>query len=80
MKLYAWRPKGHGEASFFVMAENEDEARKYVEAEIAKGWYYHPDGASDPELRNDYSTEGWGTEYYTLTTADVGKVIINDND
>ncbi len=84
MKLYAWQPKGHGETSFFVMAENEDQAREYVEAEIAKGWYYYADDATEAAYgqlpRNDYSTDGWGTKYYTLTVADVGQVITNDND
>ena len=80
MKLYAWQPKGHGETSFFVLAENEADALKYVEAEIAKGWHYHPDDACDPEARNNYSAEGWGTDYYELTVADVGRVITNDND
>lgn len=74
MKLYAWQPKGHGETSFFVMAENEADARKYVDAKIAQGWHYQPN------VRMDYAADGWGTDYYELTVADVGQVVTNDND
>lgn len=57
MKLYAWKPKGHGAWSFFVMAPDEATARAAVEAEMAKG---------DMGLREVY---GWGTDYYTLIVA-----------
>lgn len=80
LKLYAWQPKGHGETSFFVMAENEEQALEYVEAKIAKGWYEHPEDAIGKNTRYSYEAGSWGTDYYELTVADVGQVITNDND
>ncbi len=75
MKLYAWQPKGHGETSFFVMAENEGQAREFVDKELANNGYEY-----FPETRMKYYAPSWGTDYYELTVADVGQVITNDND
>lgn len=80
MKLYAWQPKGHGEESFFVMAENEEDARKFVEDKIQKGWYYSDEDICFQDMRVSYCTDGWGTDYYHLTVCDVGQVITNAND
>jgi len=66
MKLYAWQPDGHGEKSFFVMAENIVEALEAV-LDAIKGL-------------DEYYSRGFGTDYYTLTVAGPGKVILNDND
>jgi hypothetical protein len=70
MKLYAFQPKGHGELSFFVMAESEDEAKQavesYIKSEEAKGRIL------------DY--DQWGTDYYMMTVLEAGEVIENDND
>ena len=77
MKLYAWQPQGHGEVSFFVIAESELQAIECVNAEIARR-------KSLPWLSDghflDYDFDGWGTDYYTLTVAEVGQVITNAND
>jgi hypothetical protein len=70
MKLYAWQPKGHGELSFFVCAENEQQAREAVEREIAR-----PAREDEPTRYFD----GWGTDYYELTVAEPLQVITNDN-
>jgi hypothetical protein len=69
MKLYAFQPSGHGEPSFFVMAEDEAEAvqavETYIKNEEAKGRVL------------DY--DQWGTDYYQMTVLDRGEVIENDN-
>lgn len=82
MKLFAWQPNGHGEQSFFVMAETEEQAKTAVEAKIADLLaknadenYYEDDG-----LYSEFCFRGWGTDYYTLTVADVGDVVMNSND
>ena len=72
MKLYAFQPKGHGEASFFTIAKSEEEARKVVNKYV-----------KDNYLKNgklDYRAGGWGSDYYTLTVIEEGKVIENDNE
>lgn len=72
MKLYAFKPNGHGSASFFTIAKNEVEARKVVNKYI-----------EDNYLKNenlDYRTGGWGSDYYTLTVIEESNVIENDND
>lgn len=77
MKLYAFQPRGHGELSFFVCAASEDEARAAVEAEIARRKAISP---WTPEKIDGFDVHGWGTDYYTLTVCEPGKVISNDND
>jgi hypothetical protein len=72
MKLFAWQPDGHGQQSFFVMAENESQAFSAVEAEIQRL-------LSEKDWFSSYDYAGWGTDYYKLTIADVGEVIANDN-
>jgi len=64
MKLYAFQPRSYGELSFFVMAESEVEARAAVD-----------NYGTEP-----HEKEGWGTNYYELTVADAGQVLVNSND
>ncbi|KKL67988.1 hypothetical protein LCGC14_2129490 [marine sediment metagenome] len=75
MKLYAWQPKGHGEYSFFVCAEDkegaEEAVNKYIHDHLNK---------DDDEYLFDYCIDGWGTDYYVLTEVEPMTVIINDND
>jgi len=75
MKLFAWQPKGFGEYSFFVSAENEEKARAAVDKYIAD----HLD-KDDEEYLSEYSIRGWGTDYYKLTAVDAEQVITNCND
>jgi hypothetical protein len=72
MKLFAYQPKGFGPASFFVMAESEDEAKASVEEFVRV--------QSQQDNVNDFSAEGFGTDYYKLTVLERGQVIMNDND
>lgn len=76
MKLFAWQPNGHGELSWFVLAADELEARKAVEDEITRRLALH---AGNSERITEYECNGWGTDYYTLTVADRGYVLCNDN-
>ena len=72
MKLYAFKPNGHGQASFFTIAKNEEEAKKIVNKYVEDNYL---------KSKNiDYRAIGWGTDYYTLTIIEEGKVIENDND
>lgn len=73
MKLYAYQPNGHGQQSFFVMAENEQAAKAAVENKIEtllekSNWFSY------------YHFEGWNTGFYILTEVGAGEVILNDND
>lgn len=71
MKLYAFQPTNdYGQYSFFVMAENEDEARRAVERYIEETF------ASTCTL--PYA--GFGTDSYKLSVLDRGEVIYNAND
>lgn len=76
MKLYAWQPSGHGELSFFVIAESEDAARSAVQAHIENGLKKKSflDGGISA-----YEVGGWGTDYYRLTVAEVDVVLTNNN-
>jgi hypothetical protein len=75
MKLYAWQPKGHGEYSFFVCAESEQEAKNAVDAHIKKHL-----NQQDNEYIGDYEIGGWGTDYYRLTVVRPLSVVTNSND
>ena len=66
-RLYAYQPKGCGQLSFFVTARSEDEARRVVDKHISG-------------IKNTYSIDGWGTDYYKLTVMEVGEVVVNYND
>ena len=72
MKLYAFQPGGHGEASFFTIAENENEARECVDKYVQENY------VNNGELT--YMARGWGTDYYIMTVIEQGQVIENDND
>lgn len=71
MKLYAFQPNGHGQLSFFVMAQSTDEAfeavDKHIRTEYTRNGVY------------TFEADGWGTDYYVLTVVDSGIVIENDN-
>ncbi len=73
MKLFAWQPQGHGEFSFFVVASREAEARAIVEAAIEQG-------TADGRTIGEYESDGWGTDYFKLTVAEPGQIVINEND
>jgi hypothetical protein len=77
LKLYAWQPKGHGELSWFVVAETEAEAKDAVDREIARRLSLPWD---EPDHIGDYDVEGWGSDYYTLTVAKRGQPVSNDNE
>lgn len=77
MKLFAFTPKGHGQQSFFVMANSEEEARHAVQNKInellaGRG----DDGCS----YSDYDFEGFGTDYYRLDVYELNHVALNSND
>ena len=69
MNLYAWQPDGHGDPSYFVMAESEEEARTAVElSEDFDGW----------TIVVDQSGKKIG-DYYELTILKALEIITNDN-
>ena len=76
MKLYAFQPKGHGQKSFFVIAESEQQAREFISNKIAELLANGEDGFD----YSDYEFQGWGTDYYRLEILEVGQVVLNDND
>ena len=78
MQLYIFSPDGHGEPSFYVMAESEAEARSLIAKRII-----------DSKARDDWASKYIGdsmayrtfaTAYYTMTVVDVGVVAISQND
>lgn len=77
LKLYAWQPNGHGEFSWFVLAESEAEAKESVEKEIARCMALPID---DPNRITEYETKGLWTDYFTLTIAERGQPVINANE
>ena len=76
-KLYAFRPRGHGEESFYVMANSEEEARANIEKKIQKLQF---EDESSPFYHSDYWFAGWGTEYYYMEIYEVGEVAMHEND
>ena len=76
MKLFAWQPQGHGEYSWFVVAVDEHSARTAVEADMARRKLLPYE---DLEHVGELEVAGWGTEYYELTVAEPGQVVVNDN-
>ena len=72
MKLYAFKPKGYGEHSFFTIAKSEEEAIKAVTNFIER-FYYAKSGIYE-------DAAGWGTDYYEMFVVEEGDVIYNNND
>lgn len=70
MKLFAFQPNDYGQYSFFVMAENECEARRAIERYIEENF--------DSTCNLPYA--GFGTDSYKLTVLNRGEVIYNAND
>lgn len=68
MRLYVWRPDGHGPLSFFVMAEDEATARAAVDARVKALL-----------KRHGYYVSGWGTSDYELTVYEAGEVVEHAN-
>lgn len=73
MKLYSWKPDGHGQKSFYVVAESYNEAIVAVSSYITSHL-----GKFDKEYLTNYCIDGWGTDYYKLTVVDPLNVITND--
>lgn len=71
MKLYAFYPNGHGQFSFFVMADSEENARIKVTEHIKKNH------TKDDVI--NYEAQGWGTDYYKCVVADENTILENDN-
>lgn len=76
MKLYAFTPRGHGQYSFYVMAESEEAARLAVDEKIKK---LMTEGEDNIRI-SDYEVQGWGTDYYHLQILDSNEVVFNPND
>jgi predicted small metal-binding protein len=70
-KLYAFKPSGHGEYSFFVVANSETEAIEAVTKHIEQN--HTTNGTLN------YEANGWGTDYYKMTVVEQGQVLENDN-
>lgn len=73
MKLFAFQPNGHGEYSFFIMAENIEIAQNKVDLLCTQ----------EREKRNGYGYEYAyykGNNYYTIREYDENEIAINDND
>jgi len=69
MKLFAFEPNGHGQLSFYIIAENEKEAFELVDKYVKENYFKNN--------KYDYEAEGWGTTYYILRKAKKGEVIEN---
>jgi len=64
MKLFIYSPKGKGESSFSVLAENEKQAFELIDNYIKSKYQ-----------KSDFEISGWGTDYYELETKEVGQVV-----
>lgn len=67
MKLFVFRPDGHGEQTLMVVAPDEETARKNVTDYINNNGYMA------------FQARSWGTDYYIMEVYEVGQVAENDN-
>lgn len=70
MKLYAWQPESYGLLSFFVMAEDEEEARAAVRKHIAE--------QAQGEFAREYGRNDWPNNH-ELKVLERGQVVENGN-
>ena len=73
MLLYVWRPRGHGQLSFFVVAASLAEAKAAIDAHVD-----HTYRAHDGTLA--YEARGWNTDYYEGFSYSVGTVVEHPNE
>ena len=73
MKLYVFRPKGHGPLSFYIMAANEVQARLEIDKWIAGALKRN-------KFVSNWEVNGWGTDEYELEIYEPLQVAVNDND
>jgi hypothetical protein len=73
MRLYSFKPRGHGEKSFFVVAECEEDARIAIRKRIA-------DLVKQPFGYSQRAADTFDTDYYKVKCVKFGVVITNDND
>ena len=76
MKLFGFQPRGHGELSWFVMAETEESARDAVEADIKRRRALP---FTNPNHIHETDYAGWGTDYYTVSVASAGVPLSKEN-
>jgi len=68
MNLYAYQPTGHGQYSFFTIANSEKEAFEIIDQHVKNIG------------RDRFEVRGWGTDCYELTIGEPGRVVTNEND
>lgn len=68
MKLFSFCPQGHGQLSFYIMAESEESATTQVKEYIKNN------------NLDEYDYYGFGTDYYQVTATEPDVVITNRND
>ena len=66
MRMFVWRPDGHGPYTFSVLAETQAEAVLAVVSEVQK-------------INDSWLTGGW-PDGFTLEMYSPGQVALNDND
>lgn len=74
MKLYKFSPSGHGQYSFYIVAETETNATLLVHKHIMANHF-----GNETTNQLDYFAEGW-PEDYSCEVADIGNVLWNAND
>lgn len=72
--MYVFKPDGHGELSYFIIAKSKKEAVKKV-TEYIKKFYWLPE-----KEKYDRGARGWDTDYYLCTSYKEGQVVEHDND
>jgi hypothetical protein len=73
MKIYCWRPNGHGPLTFSVLASSEVEAQTIIDNYIQEHFR-----ESNGRLR--YEAQGWDTGGYELFVYQPGQVMVHEND
>lgn len=92
LKLFCFQPKGHGEYSAFVMANSEEEARKFIDKAVvdhnkkyeAYENFEFEDDMEEEDIPEEvlYSIDigKFNTGYYNVTVLGVGEVAFNANE
>ena len=68
LKLYSFCPQGHGQLSFYIIAESEESAITRIKEYIKNN------------NLDEYDYYGFGTDYYQVTVTEPNAVITNHND
>ena len=72
MRLYVWRPIGHGQFTFVTVSKSLEDATAAITKHIHENYIRNG--------RVEYEAYGWDSDHYEIEVYEPGQVAENDNE